>query len=124
MEKVSVVEPINKVFFYKGMTFLEPNTDSISDTPFYWQGEHHPVGTKFQRLGSNPRTSLCIGWNLVYCGQISDYVLFTHDAPTKVPIQSSLFEQPKKKAFIAILYLDDDNLLMQTSEGGFYDIRG
>ncbi|MGY0034425.1 hypothetical protein [Pedobacter sp. NJ-S-72] len=84
---------LESVFFYKGICFIGMLEIDIERKPFVWDGKSYPTGSKFARLGDNPRQSLCIGWNLIYEGQILNYVLFSHDAP------KSKTDHLKKKAF-------------------------
>lgn len=107
-------------FFYRGLHWLDVTNQDIQQKCFCWDGNSYPIGSKFERLGSNPRQSICIGWNLVYMGMLNGFVLFSHDAPKIENSQLSLFE--KKTALIAIMQLDEHNLMLPTSVGTFYDI--
>lgn len=118
---------MNNVVFniHRGIYFL-----GFLDTEFinkkhllYFDNEGHPIGTVFSKIGTNPRTTLDLGYSIKYSGFYEGHVLFEPIVEEVTEDQLSLFPSKKYQWFIAPLYIDNQCLLMPSSTNGFWDIK-
>jgi len=117
-----VYETIHNSINWIGFT----DTSMILHEPLHFGNMIIEPGQILKKLGKKARTSFELQVPIRYIGKfINDtrtltYILFKTEE--KVQQQTSLFDK-QITWFILFVRVNDDVLLMQTSDTGFYDIR-